>query len=166
VSAQADLRRSGDEVQLLRAKSRFSWLKKSMLTLTVIAWLDPKHDSNVPPTIRIAIVDEFFDVCNSQSRVPGTGKRWVEVLRSDGRSGLSGLGARTFGSGRAVRLAFLSYGYDRVDTLNQSSPVNLIESKNVLGESVTEASPSSSALTLRFLAASKAQLVYKTSLVS
>jgi hypothetical protein len=46
-----------------------------MLTLTVIAWLDPKHDSNVPPTIRIAIVDEFLDVCNSRSRVPGTGKR-------------------------------------------------------------------------------------------
>jgi hypothetical protein len=100
-----------------------------MLTLTVIAWLDPKHDSKVPPTIRIAIVDEFFDVCNGQSRVPGTGKRWVEVLRSDGRSGLSGLGARTFGSGRAVRLAFLSYGYDREDTLDKSSHVNMVRWK-------------------------------------
>jgi hypothetical protein len=97
--------------------------------LTVITWLDPKHHSNVPPTIRIAIVDEFFDVCNGQSRVPGTSERRVEVLRSDGRGGLSGLGARTFGSGRAVRLAFLVYGYDRVDTLNQSSPVISIESK-------------------------------------
>jgi hypothetical protein len=100
-----------------------------MLTLTVIAWLDPKHDSNVPPTIRITIVDEFLDIGNGQSRVPGTGERRVKVFWSDGRGGLSGLGARAFGSGRAVRLAFLSYGSDGEDTLDRSSPVISIESK-------------------------------------
>lgn len=136
--------------------------------MTVITWLNSKHHSNVPPTVRITIVDEFFDVCNGQSRVPGTSERRVEVLRSDGRGGLSGLGARTFGSGRAVRLAFLSYGSDRGDTLDQPSPVTLdqVESKDVLGESVTEASASSSAFILRFLAASKAQSAYEASLVS